>query len=255
MLIRFNKKKSTVPGISMLLSLLLLQSGVVWAVSVGQIDNFEDGTLQGWAMGIPSVTTSFMTNITDGGPAGVGDSYLEVTSDSSVSFGGSRLTFFNRSQWTGDYTAAGITAVAMDLKNFSPSEALNMRLAINGGFGPSTSMTGGVFTSAASISLDSGSGWTRAVFSLLPDDLIAISGGIGGNTAGNDVQATLANVLELRLLNSATPHWSGLRATATLGVDNIRVVPLPPALVLFGSGLVLLLPRWRKQKSSDIIAN
>jgi len=239
--------KLTTALITTLLLHCLLHSGTAGAISVAQIDDFEDGTLQGWQMGLSSVTTSFMTNISDGGPAGVGDSYLEVTSDSSVSFGGSRLTFFNRSQWTGDYTAAGITAIAMDLKNFNPSEALNMRLAINGGFGPSNSMTGGVFTSAASISLDSGSGWTRAVFSLLPDDLIAISGGIGGNTTGNDVQATLANVLELRLLNSATPDWSGHRATATLGVDNIHAVPLPPALALFGSGLVVLLATRRKK--------
>jgi hypothetical protein len=246
MLIHLNRKSLTVAGIAVLLS-LLLQSGAVRAISVGQIDDFEDGTLQGWQMGIASVTNSFMTNISDGGPVGVGDNYLEVTSDSSVSFGGSRLTFFNRQQWTGDYTAAGITAIAMDLKNFSSSEALNMRLAINGGFGPSTSMTGGVFTSAASISLDSGSGWTRAVFSLLPGDLIAISGGRGGNTTGNDVQATLANVLELRLLNSATPDWSGLRTTATLGVDNIHAVPLPPALALFASGLVVLMAGRRKQ--------
>ena len=248
MLICLNRKRSTLLGIAVLLSLLLLQSGVVQAISVGQIDDFEDGTLQGWRMGIPSVTTSFMTNISDGGPDGVGDNYLEVTSDSSVSFGGSRLTFFNRQQWTGDYTAAGITAIAMDLKNFSPSEVLNMRLAINGGvLAPDNSRIGGVFTSAASISLDSGSGWTRAVFSLLPGDLISISGGRGGNTTGNDVQATLANVLELRLLNSATPDWSGLRTTATLGVDNIHAVPLPPSLVLFASGLVVLLQRRRKQ--------
>jgi len=247
MLIRLNRKRSTVPGIAVLLSLLLLQSGVVGAISVGQIDDFEDGTLQDWRMGIASVTTSHMTNISDGGPDGVGDNYLEVTSDSSLSFGGSRLTFFNQLQWTGDYTAAGLTAIAMDLNNISSSEALNMRLAIDGGTGTNINRTGGVFASAASISLDSESGWTRAVFSLLPGDLIPISGGVGGNTTGNDVQATLANVLELRLLNSAIPDWSGLKVTATLGVDNIHAVPIPPTFVLFGSGLVVLLHRRRKQ--------
>jgi len=48
-------------------------------------------------------------------------------------------------------------------------------------------------------------------------------------------------------LNSASPDWNGLRTTATLGVDNIHAVPLPPALALFGSGLVVLLARRRKQ--------
>lgn len=227
----------------------LLLSGTARAISVGQMDNFEDGTLQGWQMGISTVTASHMTNIADGGPDGIGDSYLEVTADSTLRFGGNRLTFFNQMQWTGDYRASGITAISMDLKNISSSEILNLRLAIDGGFGPSTNVTGGIFATAASISLDSDSGWTRAVFSLLPGDLVSVSSP-GGHTTGNDVTATLANVKELRLLNSATPDWNGLRVTGTLGIDNIHAVPLPPALALFASGLVVLLTRRRKQKTS-----
>jgi hypothetical protein len=245
-----NRKNKMILTASLYALLCLLTPGAARAISVGQIDDFEDGTLQGWRMGTTTVTAEHMTNITDGGPTGAGDNFLQVTSHEAhgtTTPGGNRLTFFNRLQWTGDYTAAGITAIAMDLKNISSSEILNMRLAINGGVGPSFDFIGGVFTSTASISLNSGSGWTRAVFSLLPGDLIPISGGTGGNTTGNDVQATLGNVLELRLLNSATSDWSGLPVTATLGVDNLRAVPLPPALALFGSGLVVLLPRRRKQ--------
>ncbi len=242
-----NRSNNTGLSLYLFAMLCLLLSGTARAITVGQIDNFEDGTLQGWRMGISSVTDSYMTNFADGGPVGVGDSYLEVTADSTVPFGGSRLTFFNKLQWTGDYTAAGITAIAMDLKNISSSEILNLRLAINGGFGLSNNMTGGVFATAASISLDSGSGWTRAVFSLLPEDLVSVSSP-GGHTTGNDVQATLANVLELRLLNSAAPDWNGLPVTATLGIDNIHKVPLPQALALFASGLVVLLTTRRKNK-------
>ena len=227
--------------------LTLLPSAATRAASVGQLDDFEDATLQGWAMGIAEVTDNFMRNVADGGPEGPGDSYLEVRADSTVTFGGKRLTFFNREQWTGNYTAAGITAIAMDLKNFSTTEILNMRLAINGGTGISTDVTGGVFISDSISRLDVGGGWTRAVFSLLPSDLIAISGGIGGNTFGNDVAATLANVQELRLLNSATDSWAGNPVTATVGVDNIQAVPLPPAIALFGSALALLLGQ-RKRK-------
>ncbi len=219
----------------------LLPRTLVLAANIDQLDDFEDNTLQGWAMGVPSVTENFMSIVADGGPGGAGDSYLAVRSDGTLTVGGGRkLTFFNREQWTGNYTAAGITAIAMDLKNFSTDQILNMRLAINGGFGPSSSMTGGVFISASTATLAVGSGWTRAVFSLLPSDLIAISGGIGGNTAGNDVAATLANVLELRLLNSEADSWSGLTVTASVGVDNIQVVPLPPAFAMFGSALMAL---------------
>jgi len=249
MLNRSNNTRLSAPVFAMLCLICLLPPGSALAVSVGQIDTFGDGTLQGWQMGFSQTTADHMTNIANGGPAGTGDSYLQVAPVSTELFGGNRLTFFNREQWLGDYTAAGITAIAMDVNNISSSEILNLRLGINGGFvdpNTGTSFIGGTFTTSA-ISLNSGSGWTRVVFSLLPGDLIAADVGRSSNTPGNNVEATLANVLELRLLNSATADWNGLPVTATLGVDNIQAVPLPPALALFASGLMLLLPGRRKK--------
>lgn len=220
--------------------LFMFQTGAIHAISTGQIDNFEDGTLQGWQMGSTNVTTSHMTNIADGGPDELGDNFLQVVSHGVEPIGGNRLTFFNKAQWAGDYLSTGIAAIAMDVSNFSASEVLNLRLAINGGFLDSSfNFIGGLFATSASVSLDSGSGsgWTHVEFSLDPGDLTAVSGRSG--TTGNDVLVTLANVTELRLLNSANPDWTGLPVTATLGIDNITaVVPLPSAALLFCSGLI-----------------
>ena len=228
-----------------LFALLLLQSNLAAAVSTTQLDSFGDGTTQGWEMGVPSVTATHMTIITDGGPAGAGDNFLQVVADGTPVAGG-RLTFLNKAQWAGDYISAGITAIAMDLNNISASETLNLRLAINGGFLDSSStFIGGLFATSASVTLDSGSGWTHLVFPLLPGDLVPVSGRSG--VTGNDVMVALGDVLELRLLNSATPDWNGLPVSATLGIDNITAVPLPPALVLFASGLVALLAKRRRQ--------
>jgi len=95
----------------------------VLGVTPGQTDNFEDGTTQGWTDGQGNNTA----NIVTGGPAGAGDNYLQV---SSGTFGGGpHLTVFNRSQWSGDYLAAGATNISMDLKNFG-SGFLHMRLVI-----------------------------------------------------------------------------------------------------------------------------
>ena len=240
-----------VPISTLLFSLALLQSGAARAVSVGQIDTFEDGTLQGWQQGNTTSTADHMRNVSSGGPAGTNDNYLEVTSDSTLIFGGNRLTFFNRAQWTGDYTAAGITAIAMDVKNFCPCDPLNLRLGINASVvdPTGTSILGGTFATAASVSLDSSSGWTRVVFSLRPEDLIAVDSARGNYVTGNDVQITLANVNELRLMNNdpLNPDWNGLPITSRLGVDNIQAIPLPPALALFCSGIVVLLTRRRKR--------
>ncbi len=45
-----------------------------------------------------------------------GDNFLQVVVD-GTSVQGGRLTFFNRLQWTGDYTTAGVTAIDLELKN------------------------------------------------------------------------------------------------------------------------------------------
>jgi len=250
MLTRSNKMALSTSAFAVLCLLCLLPPGTARAVSVGQIDTFEDGTLQGWQQGLSATTADHMRNISTGGPAGSNDNYLEVTSDSTLAFGGSRLTFFNREQWTGDYTAAGITAIAMDVKNFCPCEPLNLRVGINASVADptGTQIIGGTFTTSASFSLDSSSGWTRVVFSLRPEDLVAVDPARGNYVMGNDVMVTLANVNELRLMNNdpLNPDWNGLPITSRLGVDNIQVVPLPPALALFASGLGVLLTRRRK---------
>lgn len=220
-----------------LLGLLLLQSGQASAVGSTQLDDFSDNSLQNWQMGFASITNAHLSNIADGGPAGIGDNYLQVTAD-GASVAGGRLTFFNQAQWRGDYFAAGLTSIAMDLRNFSSSETLNLRLGIEGGFfDPSLGLFfGGLFATTASVSLDSGSDWTRVVFSLAPGDLVPVSGASG--VTGNDVVSALGNVLELRVLNSAEPDWAGLPVSATLGIDNIAAIPLPPAVWLFASGLI-----------------
>lgn len=242
-----NGKNLTLNSALITCALLLLQPGMAHSVSLGQPDNFTDGSLQNWATGRADITAAFMSNQIDGGPAGTGDNYLQMSSDGSITTGGgNRITLFNQLQWQGDYLNAGITGIAMDIKNISSDAALNLRLAINGGFIDSSfNSIGGLFSTVASVTLDSGSEWTHVVFSLRPEDLVAVIGQSNANP-NNDVMAALANVTELRLLNSPAPDWNGQKVTATVGFDNITAVPLPPSLLLFTSGFVALLIKRRR---------
>ncbi len=227
-MVRSNRyEKGGIAVMALLLSAALWHSDTARAIGAVQIDDFEDGSRQAWQMGFIGATNSNMTNIADGGPSGAGDNFLQVLSDGTAAAGG-RMTFFNKNQWTGDYRGSGVTAIAMELKNLSPNEPLDMRLGLNG--------AGGLFVTSDSLALPSGSDWTTVAFSLLPGELISVSGRAG--IAGFDAQATLGEVTELRLLNSASPDWTGLPVNATLGVDNIRVVPLPAAVWLLCSALL-----------------
>jgi hypothetical protein len=85
------------------------------------VDTFEDGSDFGWHVGGPS---SYPPTVIDsGGPAGGGDGYLELTSVGG-SGPGSRLVVIAGAAWTGDYVAAGVTSIALDVINEGASAAL-----------------------------------------------------------------------------------------------------------------------------------
>src|SRR5438132_13125182 len=94
---------------------------IALGITLGQVDNFEDGTTQGW--GDPAGNS---INIATGGPTGVNDNFLQV---SSGTFGGaSKLITFNQSQWVGNYLSAGVSSISMDLKNLG-SSTIPIRIA------------------------------------------------------------------------------------------------------------------------------
>src|SRR5678815_5531455 len=93
---------------SLLPVLMLLMSASVFATPVG-VDNFEDGTTQGWF--VPGPHPAPPANIPTGGPGGAGDNYLQVTALGGDT-AGSRLSVQNASQWQGDL--ASFSRITMD---------------------------------------------------------------------------------------------------------------------------------------------
>lgn len=183
------------------------------AVALGQIDIFQSSGTANWTSG--AANSNPPTLLLGHGPSGSGDHALAITS-TGTSGAGSKLVAFNKTQWTGDYTAAGIRGISMDLHNVG-NNPLNVRLAING--------SGGKFSTTSAIALAAQSGWTSATLSTEAGDWTAVSG-------GTDIAATLAGITEVRLLSAAAPNWQGDTVAAELHVDNIRIVPEPTALGL-----------------------
>ena len=193
----------------------LFSAPATLAVTGGQVDDFTGGTTAGWREGGPSPNPP--TNVATGGPAGVGDAYLQNTS--SGGFGaGSRMVMFNTTQWTGDYLAAGVLQIEVDMANLG-STVLEMRIAIVGGSNTQ-------FGSIDGVMLPADGSWRNVIFELNSSSLTLLQG-------GDSLDTVLANVTELRILHSDSPSFNADAINATLGVDNITASQVPVELQTF----------------------
>ncbi|HTK74583.1 MAG TPA: PEP-CTERM sorting domain-containing protein [Gemmataceae bacterium] len=177
-------------------------------ITLGQTDNFSTG-LQNWTQGAQAPPGAL--SVVNGGPSGAADPFMQIMANGSTSAGG-RMTVFNQSQWTGNYNAAGVGSVEMDLKSLS-GPALSVRIVVR-------DVSNDGYTSTVGFPLPADGQWHHAVFRLDDASMTAIG-----------VPPTLSQVLsgprELRIIHSAGPAINGDMIAATLGVDNIRASPVP----------------------------
>jgi len=186
---------------------------VASGVAVQQVDDFEDGTTQGWQSG--SANPNPPIQVPDGGPRGKNDGYLLVRANGDAGSGGN-LVAFNTVQWSGNYLAAGVVAIRMQVANLG-STPLSLRLLVEG--------PGGGFLSAQGVPLPAASGWQGAVFPLR-------SGALAG---GLDLAATLSGVTKLRILHSGSGDGAD-PVVGSLGVDQVTALDACGAAELEGAG-------------------
>lgn len=173
------------------------------AIVSGQVDDFEDGTTQGWISG--AVHPSPPANIASGGPAGANDNYLRLTATGQFGPGG-KLVAFNRSQWAGNYTAAGVTNITMSLRNFG-ANPLSLRLMLQS--------ASAQIISTNAVSVPANSGWTTVNFPVTASSFTAQFG---------SVEAALTGANELRLFHNPVFGFPGPEIATEVGLDNIRAV-------------------------------
>lgn len=206
---------------SVLCSGSLLFGGQAYGVTLGQSDNFNDGTLQGWESG--DINPNPPSNVMNVGQGGAGDHVMQVLSNDQGGGPGAQPVVFNSAQWTGDYLAAGITAITLDINNLS-AIPIHPGIELRGAGGNLYTFTGAT--------LPANSGWTSVTISLAP-----------GNLGGGVVLDTLADVTELRFREIQGGSFVIPNDNTTAYYDNITAVPEPATLALMGLGACAVLRR------------
>jgi hypothetical protein len=197
-----------------LLAVVTLAMPARAAVTQGQVDDFEDGTLRNWHMGPNNPTPE--SNVSSGGPAGANDNYMRLVSNGGGA-GGKMVVFNDLQQWSGDFLAAQVDEIQMQVNSFliapppaGGQQTLDLRLILTG--------TSGVLCTVSDVFVAPGSGWVTAHFPLNAANLT------GGSLS------VLSSITEIDLVHSATPIFtrqSSPPVIAQLGVDNVRAITVP----------------------------
>ena len=223
------KMLSRVAATFLMLTACLLQPALSLAVTLGQIDDFQDGTTQNWGVGNIFDNPFPPVIVPNGGPAGAGDHYLLLTADGGAGVPGpdpaSRLTVINQTQWAGNYLAAGVNVISMQVRNLGAT-TLSLRLYVADG---TTAQPLNAAISTNPVFLPVSSSWTLVRFSLAPGNLTPLRLG--------SVQNALANAKELRIFHNPAIGFPGPTVVASLDVDNIKALrcsgqPYLPLLLL-----------------------
>jgi hypothetical protein len=191
------------------------------AIETYQVDDFQDGTAQGWLGAVGDV-------LMDVGPDGVGDHSLLLSTTGFPSGVNSRLIAYHggsstpmETQWSGDWTTAGIRRIAFDALNPN-TFPVTLWLGIAGPAGPGGAGSNDAHVTKSSVTVPPDEEWHSVEFRVLAEDFV--TWGATGTPA-----AALADVFQFRILHSPVQEWRGALGEASMLVDNIRTIPEPSA--------------------------
>jgi hypothetical protein len=213
---------------------MLASSGRAQVIQ-NQIDTFESG-IANWQ------NSAGFGTVQAGGPGGAADHFLQLATNGATSGMGSLLVGFNQNQWIGNYTAQGINAIEMDLKNINYAPGMLIRIAFRTG-------TGGLNTPAYvsnAFPLPEDNAWHHAVFALSPVNFT----GVNSPPAFDSVLA--GGNQDFRILHNNIANAIGAATSPTaaqLGIDNIHAiaVPEPGSMALCGAAAIGALGAYRRR--------
>jgi hypothetical protein len=184
---------------------LLSAAPMARAVVLFVPDTFTDGTVQEWYGG------DTVTNVGNG-QLGAADRFITVATNSTSSSGSHLATHNAELRWSGDFLAASVTAIQVDMRNLG-STPLQMRLVVFG--------LGNRWTSVTAASLPVGGAWQHLTF---PVNSTALTRVLGTGTYSD----SLMNVSQVMFRHDTDPPSSGgTTVSGMVGIDNPMAVPAP----------------------------
>ena len=194
------------------------------AATLFSLDDFQDGTLQNWS------GNSGRILVPTGGPSGAGDAFLSMGNA-----GQNRLATFNKADHAGDYLAAGIVAVTLDMMAPATNPtAPDMRVVL---FGPRANDR---WTSATPHTVPNDGVWRSYTFSFDESELAHV---LGGNTYA----AMISDVERLMFrYDPGGPSSDGVNYNGQVNLDNIRLVPEPSTTLFLALTTAALITRRRR---------
>lgn len=181
------------------LSIICFSHLVSAQVTFGQIDDFNDGTLQNWEQGQA------------GGLSNVSNS-LQVDADGAGALG--KVVFFNETQWQGDYLAQGIKAVKLKVNNISSSAPIFLRVVMRTNDGAAFPT---FFISKDAIEIPSGSGQMEVVLPIEEADFDK------SPSSGASYSVAFSNIVQFRIISSQNGGIiQGDDIVATVQFDDIE---------------------------------
>jgi hypothetical protein len=186
------------------------------AITLGHIDDFNDGTKQGWGVGSPG---DFPVNEPNIGQNGAGDHALWMANSGAGGTVPNLLVFNTSSNWTGNWTAAGVSRIEMDVKDpGANSFTLAIRLGIVGPDGGPFAGGGGDTYVTQAMEVPKDGQWHRLTFDVSPSSFASIG--------GTDIDDALAGVRHFRILHNPLQSFSGASPAGggEFYLDNIHAL-------------------------------
>lgn len=182
-----------------------------WAIALGQVDDFEDGTTMSWR-------GNQTFNVLGEGRMGVDDNVLRVDSFNRMIAVSDFDSMFLPTQWTGNYTSATVEQLSMNVRN---PNLFPLHLYV--GISDDTISSYGVgatYVTDYSIVIPADDEWHSVRFSITPSDFVRSLTNTEVIPVG--AAAILDDVYHLRILHSTIPdEFRGDETEGHFYLDNI----------------------------------